>query len=240
MTFIFVILSLFIQLSALGAPLNALLKFYLKEKSSRVRLCEFYPEGVSRIHKASRPHMGYGVPTQRLQKRLDSIESLPVIGRLILMHKLARLKRFPPPDEYLATKYQKKLIATSLIDVRLLRLLIRFATGYLGDDERYLRTACDIIEHLREKYPDGSFDRITPVYVLDWYYGIGGTMSSLDDTRGPPFALMAVDDPRTRRNILSPNTTEQVFVYATPQIWKMMILEPLIQRLTDTGYETLI
>jgi len=240
MRLIFYISSFFALLCASGTPLNtAVLKFYLWEESSMIRLHEFYPEGVPRLKKAIKPHMDYGVPTPRLQELMDATESLPVETRLFLIGQLSKIVRRPISEEYMATTYQKSLLAASLIDVRLLRLLLRFATNFLEEGERHLRTACDIIEHLREKFPDGSFDRIYPDYVLAWYNGMGNSVSSHSEKQKHAFTMTVLTDPEIRRKILSPNTAEPVFVQATPQTWRIMILQQRMERLLKTGYETL-
>jgi len=204
----------------------------------RIPLKTLYPKTVQRVYHSPKPFLQYGIPSAETRAIIDFVESIPVEERIreIEMFEQSRSPRFEFASRKDETWYSKYLFATSVIDMRLLRLFIRIFSYRRNPDERGISTACEIIDHLHKKFPDGSFDYLTPDYIIDWYNGFGGNILSGSSVRG--FALLGSKDELGHERALDQDEDKQIFIHVAPNAWQSMILSPRKFRLTATGCES--
>jgi len=220
-------------------PVLEIPDIYFSTLTTDAKLHPFYPKGVTIIHKFTRAPLQYGDPSPHIQALIDHVESIPVEERLTDLYYFAAHKQSLSAARKASTWYQRYLVASSFIDVRLFRLLVRVASRNKDKDERELKSACDIIEHMRTKFPDGSFDYLTPDYVLEWYYGFGGSLKLRSNARKHTFRILFLTNEEVQTAIHSRDPQKQILVRLSPTSWNAMILDKRIVRLRNTGYESL-
>jgi hypothetical protein len=211
---------------------------YFRDSITKFQLNSLYSRGVCSIQLRRKPYLEYGEPSAHVIAISDFIESIPVEERLRDLQRMqAGSHRRQHLRGQLQTWYKQYIVASSFIDVRLLRLLIRVATRRLSIEELGLSTASDIIEHMRNKYSNGSFDYLTPEYILEWYEGLASHRERHDRWSRIPFTLMCLDDKKFAADIVAPDSDKQLFVQMGFHVWQAFIIDSRIQRLKLTGYE---
>ena len=230
------ILGIFNQSHASGIeiPLEHLIK-----PATQIPLNYFYPPGFDRVYLLRKPALPPGEPSDHVLSLIDRIESIPVEERIHVINQFMSITYRLNYPSLIRSWYSGYLLSTFFIDVRLLRLLMRLATSERerrAHDEGSLRTASDIIEHIRMKYPN-SFENLTPQQVVDWYDILGGHTVTFKGCNQSRFKLIASADPNVRAAIASRNDTHKVHVSITPAIWNKFFLQSRLERLMTTGYE---
>jgi len=227
-------------LQAVGTPVFEIPDKYFTEPMSRVPLNRFYPEGVSTMRARTKVKMEYGTPSAEMVAISDYIDSIPVEKRLAQLEEFEHLNQRSLLADRTDSWYQKHLVASSYIDIRLLRLLLRFATGRLNHDERWIRNACQIINYLRNKFSNGDFDYLTPAYVLDWYNGLGAPSWTANLAYRQEFIIKGLSNHTFDENVPSQPTDDKVLLQVTLTVWRSLILSTRTERLLKTGYEDLL
>ncbi len=139
----------------------------------QLRLTLFYPEGQVQLARKQMPNMPVGVldPSSPAQATRDLMESFPVEKRLRMIDRfLDYLPGYDYLDKERMDPYDYLLHNSVYMDPGILRLLIRFATrspplAAVGP----IQSASELVNYVQAKFPDGTFDYITPEYILDWY-----------------------------------------------------------------------
>ena len=196
---------------------------YLYERLFPVPLTQFYPENVWIMPIDRKVYLPRGVADQQSHSITESYESIPVEQRIVDMSNFIALPRRSQIYSRATSWYEKYLMSTMFIDVRVFRLLLRISAGKkLLADEQRIHTASDIISHLKKKFPEVDFSYITPDYILEWYNMIGQSGFNVFVRSG-----------LTKPTKVPEDTLLQI--YPTP--WKQFILTPRLNRLMKTGYE---
>ena len=220
--------------SSIEIPLD-----HLTVPATQIPLNYFYPPGFDSVYLSRKPALFPGEPSDHVLSLIDRIESIPVEERIHVLNQFRSVTYRLHYPFLIASWYSRYLLSTFFIDVRLLRLLMRLATAERErrkHGEESLRTASDIIEHIRMKFPN-SFEYITPQQVVDWYEILGGHTVTCKGSNQSRFKLLASVDPNIRAAIASRNDTLKVHVSITPAIWNKFFLQPRLERLMTTGYE---
>jgi len=183
--------------------------------------------------------MKYGTPSPLSRFIMDHVDSIPVEQRLRAIEELSSIRARNLLVFHTRTWYQRYLVGSSFIDVRLLRLLDRYATRQLKEDEKNLSTACEIINYLRNKFPDGSFDYLTPNYVLDWYYKFWVIPQySPHSKRRIQLGLVYLATEETTDDLRLEDPQKPVLVQLEMHIWNRYFLQDRLNNLAKTGYES--
>jgi len=129
----------------------------------------FYPAGRVYLSRKKIPNLPVGVldPDSPAQATRDLIESIPVEERLERIDHFLE-KVYASPKARL-DPYTNLLYKSAYIDPGVLRLLLRFASRTLRSHEWRIQTAAEIVHHVQTMFPDGTFDYMTPEYIIDWY-----------------------------------------------------------------------
>ena len=188
------------------------------------------PAKARSIQRARKPLMSYGSLTDNSWKIYNYFESIPVEKRLKIFQLFENsITRAAMAILMSRDIYHRYLVSSMFIDVRILRLLIRFATRKLQKGEKHLKSASDIIDHIQKIYPNESFEYLTPDYVLLWYESLGGGNSIFNGVI-PDGGLAEFSTTPTDGDI--PN-----YVLLPLCRWRQYILNPRRERLILTGYE---
>ena len=137
-----------------------------KERIEQIKLYELYPTGSMILQSHNKWRLQYGIPNNEILRRIEMAESRPVEERIQMIRDA--LDRKQSTHLYLFSRY-----VSPLIDVRLLRLLMRIAFDSRNPDEMEINSACDIITFLEKKYPMVFFKYLTPQNILDAYSILG-------------------------------------------------------------------
>ena len=192
----------------------------------------FYPDGVKTIQESKKSKILYGTNCpDDTHMLMNHIDSLPVEERLDdLVEFGSKSRRFYNIPNLITSDYRRFVYSSRFIDVRLLRLLIRFATQRLRQDEIGITSACDILKFMRNKFSQSRLDYLTPDYILAWYDLLGGSQ----------MGLQAVEDKYILNQLFSDNDPNHaVFLQLSYVHWREAIVAPRIKRLSETGYEFL-
>jgi hypothetical protein len=184
-----------------------------------------YPHGVRSIHHADKPEMKYGTPTQGQMDIAKFVETIPIETRLNLMQGFRGTYFRHSIPKLLNSVYERYIVSSLFIDVRLLRLLAAFAVHRLEPDQQHIQSATDIIAYFTRTYPNENFEYLTPDYVLEWYSVLGRYYRT--------FACLSGEMELLR----NPDSTRPLLVQLPVQTWKEFILIPRMERLVRTGYE---
>ena len=195
----------------------------------------FYPEGKSQFVRANVRVLPFGEPSNRMLEMIHSIENIPVEKRTMILEKFASRSEFKTYHKMIAGWYSKYVVSSYFIDVRLLRLLHRFAHSKMNKDEINIRSACDIVAHMWRKFP-GAFEYLTPQYVMGWY-SVLGSYHKCNNISIYSYSYRTSRDPAIRSAILSGDESVTAFVTLTPLVWSACILRSRIHPLLSTGYE---
>ena len=190
----------------------------------------FLPAKARVIPRGGKPLMLYGSLTENSRRIYNYFESIPVETRLDILQLFensitrSRIAKLMSRD-----MYHRYLVSSMFIDVRLLRLLIRFATRRLQESEIHLKSASHIIDHMQKIYPNESFEYLTPRYVFEWYESLGGGSAFFNGVM-PDGGLGEFSAPHHDGDL--PN-----YVLLPLCKWRQYILNPRRERLILTGYE---
>lgn len=200
---------------------------YLTEHVYRLSLDEIYPGTVYFIQRKMKPVLEYGRPSETQLEIMELIESIPVEERMrsIKNFQNISLRRLVPGA--ITTDYHAYLVSLMFMDIRVYRVLARFASRRLLVDEEGLRSATDIIQHMKQKFPTETFDYLTPDHIIDWYSSIGNNK----------MRVYISADAEERATILDPNSTGPRLLHVSFSGWKDYILTHRLKRLGTTGYE---
>ena len=182
----------------------------------------YYPESVLRIPYNSKRPLKSGNPDTTTRALTHSMESIPVENRLTFIEALYKIPRRDLLFYVARSPYAKYLLSIMFIDLRLLRLLARFATNRLLENEQHIQSATDMIEHFQKTFPQDNFSYLTPEYILEWYKMLGHLSFSV-------YVTINFEDVS--------NIPETTMVQIQPILWKHRILDLHIFRLKQTGYE---
>ena len=208
---------------------------YFTDRIDPVPLSNFYP-GTMNLFKRDRARiLPFGEPSERTRSISDWMESIPVENRVNMVNKFASMKSFITAPKLIDGWYSKYVLASSFIDVRLLRLLYRFAGFKLLEDELNIQTACDIVDHMRNKFP-GFFEYLTPEYILGWY-SVLGSHHKCGDVTINAYSYRGSRNQVIKKAMLSHDESLTVYISMSHTLWSACILRPRIQLLLSTGYE---
>ena len=182
----------------------------------------FYPESVFRIAYNCKRPLKSGNPDTTTRAITHSIESIPVENRLAFIEALYKIPRRDQLFHVARSPYAKYLLSMMFIDLRVLRLIARFATYRLFENEQHIESATDMIEHFQKTFPDDDFSYLTPDYILEWYKMLGHLSFIV-------YVTINFEDVS--------NIPETTMVQIQPILWKHRILDLHIFRLKHTGYE---
>jgi len=196
---------------------------YLYERLCPAPLTQFYPDNVWIMPLDRKVYLPRGKPDRRSRSITEWYESIPVEQRIVDMNNLLAMPRRSQIYSRATSWYEKYLMSTMFIDVRVFRLLLRFSAGKkLLADEKRIHTASDMIAHLNKKFPEVDFSYLTPDYILEWYNMIGQSGFNV-------FVRSGVTEPT--------KVPEDTLLQIYPTPWKQFILTPRLNRLMKTGYE---
>jgi hypothetical protein len=175
-------------------------------------------------------------PDSPAQATRDLIESIPIEMRISRIDEFLYNRRGSSADfdaDAMDT-YQYLLHKSIKIDPGVLRILMRYATrSLLGSpvNEKQIRSASDIVNHIQRMFRDGTFDYMTPEYILDWY----AAMTHVDfRVRGNRLVHLSSVAQSHATTIFGDNPDMSLDVMA--EIRRYM-LELRRDRLVRTGYE---
>ena len=197
-----------------------------------VRRFRFYPANAGPIRWSNKPKLAYGTPDHNIRVFNRYIEEIPPENRLEI---LTAFKRMTNRREFLqetSSMYHLNVRSSFIIEIRLFRLLVRLALNVPLHDETDLYDACSILNHLQHKYPH-EFDHLTPDYILEWYKVVGEG-SDRFYVSWKDWGRLERDQP----DLHFSDPTTPLFVLISLNKWKSHILDPRIERLKLTGYET--
>ena len=191
----------------------------------RVSLRDLYPPGISRITDSSKPTLSYGTPNAVTASLVEKIDSLSVSEMLEYVRELIRSEGRKFPGRLVENFHSRYLFSTRFIDVRVLRLLVRIATGRRKSNEWEIQSACDIIDFLQKTYPHVDFNYLTPQYILEWYNILGLK----------PVVRGQTGDGRFDESF---NSSDPQLLALDRGLWLEKFLKPRRDRLQRTGYES--
>lgn len=185
-----------------------------------VNLWELYPPGIPSVQRNSKYNLTFGTPSEETLRRIDELESQPVEGRIANI-QVGLLITGSPVGYQTALTYGSRFI-----DVRVLRLLIRIAVNRRNPDEKEIVSACDVVDFLKQKYPNVDFDYLLPQQVLDLYHMLGQQGLTFHGQRDIVFGDSNTGDARPVR--------------INKTAWHKFVLTPRLNRLLNTGYESFV
>ena len=196
---------------------------YFHRPLTRAPLHQFYPYKVRVNLEDRKPRMRYGTPGVDSIAITEFIESVPVERRILELESLLTSRSRANLFRSAKSDYQKYLLSTMFIDSRLLRLLIRFGTNHMHRiTESKIRSAAEMISHLQKTFPEHDFSYLTPDYVLEWYNMVG-----LKQWEVYSVSMREPED-----------LPDDEIVQLQPATWRDHILEPRLERLIQTGYDS--
>ena len=214
-------------LSIIGASICPIDELPIEQLTERVYLHEFQPKDRMAIRKNKKPQMRYGYPNRQLWGLISYLDSQPVEETLRYIQKFLGSSGRTIPESLGRNAFSEYQFVSRLIDVRLLRLLMRFASRKLHPDEIGITSATDIIQVIKGKFPHVNFGYVTPQYILDWYNLLGES----------GLQLLGPKDEEIRDAILHTNSPYPQFVALYASWWHPRILRIREQRLILTGYD---
>lgn len=200
--------------------------YYFTGRKRHFHTGHLYPKDVYCIQKRMKAALIYGSPSPAQLQIMESIESIPVEERIRSIEILRggpqrTLRRMIP--QQVTTEYLAYLVSLMFMDMRVYGVLIQFVSR----PGRGFQRATDIIQHVKQSFPNGNFDYLTPDRIMEWYRAIG-------NEKMPVFIL---DDPYERTRILDRNFTGPLLLQLSLAAWRDHILLPRLERLTYSGYE---
>ena len=183
---------------------------------------QFYPPYVHLVPKNQKKDFEYEAPDLESRAVTDWYESIPTELRIEHIQNFLELDRRDIIFFDAKSRYQEFLLSTMFIDVRVFRLLVRFATNNLLPDETHIRTASRMITHLKKQFYDVDFSYLTPNYIMEWHNMLGHSNFSV-------YVRSGLTDPS--------KVPDDTLLQIKPGIWKEYILAPRLRRLIETGYE---
>ena len=196
-------------------------KSYFVGLVNTANMLQFYPPGVKVLRQDSKPELKYGDTGNESNGVRKFIDSTPVENRIVQIESLLGHINREQLFQHTRSNYQKYVVSSMFIQVRVLRLLLRFATNRWEGFAQPLASATDIIAFLQNSFPDEDFSYLTPDYILDWYNMLGDSLLV--------FAHEEYSDPT--------HLTDDAIVQIKPGRWKTSIVSPRLERLKLTGYE---
>ena len=182
----------------------------------RVNLTWFYPSITSAIRE--RPALPYGNEIDPLDAQ---VESITVEERIYV------LKRMQGDYQPSQTLYEKHIWWSSFIDLRVFRLLVRFAWNSLEESQKHIRSATDIVRYIKSTYPGEDFSSLTPYYLMMWYNLLGT----------PGWQIYTFSKTEEVRKAARHGTGKRYILLIGQRMWIDKMILPRLYNLVKTGYD---